>query len=246
MRNLILASAALILAAASNMSSLSAAVIAPGLYELQNHPASGGYGLRLDELIDVSAANDVFQFDFDHPNSTIQMEYVHSPWAVSGTIRIFGVVHGGLVNGGALNQNYTTDWNIDFTYSNIRLVSGDDDLRYNGANTPSRWGSISGTPGAGAVSFDLSYKPFVAGDVTPVLRIGNRDDDLGHLGFNGVSGWGKLAHVPDGADNWHTGDNSEWLFVAVPEASAFWAGGLLAVLAAASCLSQRRKAVSAA
>ncbi|MCB9852854.1 MAG: hypothetical protein H6819_07140 [Phycisphaerales bacterium] len=95
----------------------SAASITPGTYRLHNHPDGDvnppPYGIRLDELYNISPGNDVFTLDFDDAQSNVTLVYDGA-----STITISGVAYGG-IDGGAtyLNDNHLGLYQIDFVYN---------------------------------------------------------------------------------------------------------------------------------
>ncbi|MCA9243143.1 MAG: PEP-CTERM sorting domain-containing protein [Phycisphaerales bacterium] len=194
------------------------AVITPGVYTLHNHPDGNinppPYGLRLDELYDVSGGLDSFSFDFDHASSSMTMVYNDA----AGTIHISGTSYGGRdIGAGYAADAYQGVYTIDFLYDiGVQGVAGDDDVEVDAA-TGSNFGTIM-TP----LGDTFSLNDVSAGANT--FRFGDEDNDLGHRGFSGISGWGWLAidgtRFSQGAD--------DWLFTAelVPEPSSFALIGL--------------------
>lgn len=194
-----------------------ASILAPGVYVLGNHPDGNEvpppYGLRLDELVNVTANHDVFSFDFNHTGSLVQL--VVAP----GSLRIIGDVYGGRDVGSAYaNDQYQGFYHIDMIYNvGVTQVPGDDDIYVHTANH-SNFGSITLPAGALAGNgtnvvnlVDERGNP----DNGTSLRIGNEDNDLGHRGFNGVSGWGWLSYVTATGGDVHV-TSSDWLFTVVP------------------------------
>lgn len=216
------------------------AAIAPGDYTLRNHPDGQQnpppYGLRLDELINVTGGNDVFTFDFDHASSAMNL-------SLSGTTaHIYGSVFGGRDSGNAFDPAWSTLWTVDFTYQNVVPVPGDDDLHVTG--TPNGMGpasgTITGTIGSSAYEFQLRPKADGSG---LMLRLGDENDDLGHRGYDGISGWGWLQHLevaPVGSTDWRSGQFSDWLFVVVPEPGTWLGASLLLLLTVPQMLAWRR------
>lgn len=181
------------------------------LFELGNHPdgnsANPYYGLRLDELIDASAGHDIFTFDFEDPQSAMYADLSGS------TLHIYGQAFGGWDTGGAYDGTLSGLAQIDFTYTNVASVPGDDDLY---VPTAGNSGSITLDfgPNAGQPIALVDY----AGNFGFTFRWGDENDDLGHRGFNGISGWGWLNHSGEP----HVAA-SDWLFTAteVPEPSTY-------------------------
>lgn len=205
--------------------SASAAVISTGTYQLHNHPDGNArppqYGLRLDELFNVTGNHDIFTFDFDHANSNMRLDYNGS------SIRIYGQSWGGRDTGsGYANDVYRGVYGIDFTYTLgvTPNFGGDDDL---GVVPPSmrNFGTITAPVIVGSGPITLADKD--AGGYS--FRFGDENNDLGHRGFAGISGWGWLIHhFPNQP---HISD-SDWLFTAelipAPGAVSVLAMGLLA------------------
>lgn len=202
-------------------SSAFATQINQGVYRLHNHPDGAErpplYGLRLDELINITSGHDVFTFNFDDPASNMQMVYGGS------TLHIFGQAFGGLDSGSAYHPAHSGLWEIDMTYAAVTTVPSDDDLWI---NTPdaSNVGFIRPVGGQPIPLYDFS------GDFGYTLRIGDENNDQGHRGYSGISGWGWLNH---GSPQVHVA-SSDWLFTAqpIPEPAsiALLALGLLATL----------------
>jgi len=95
-------------------------------YNLSNHPYGNAadplYGMRFDELFDVTEWNDKFTFDFNETEGT-GMSLVYDEGSSSAytddTIRIFGRVYGGLDTGSSYgNPDFAGFWDVDFTYRN--------------------------------------------------------------------------------------------------------------------------------
>ncbi len=163
----------------------------PGVYRLRNHPdgnqAAPFYGLRLDELFDVTSGNDVFTFDFETPESDMRLIYD------GVSIRIVGTAFGGRDIGAGYDPDYTSLIEVDFTYDLVGTADPDDDLI---VTTPSMTNSGTVTWLATGETFVLSDK---ANDEGFTFRFGDEDDDMGHRGFPGLSGWGwlKFDHPVD-------------------------------------------------
>lgn len=207
-----------------------AAIIQQGTYRLHNHPDGSArpplYGLRLDELYDVTANHDVFTFNFDAPGSAMYMDFTGS------AIHIYGVSWGGRdVGNDYANDAYRGFYTIDFLYDRVvGIVPGDDDLFVEPPYHQYNLGSII-TPLNDAIQLrDGHY----SGDQLN-FRFGDTDNDLGHRGFAGLSGWGWMFHGPYGSP-YH--ENSDWLFTAelVPAP-----GAAALVLVAAGIMARRRR-----
>lgn len=185
----------------------SAATIDAGLYQLGNHPDGNAvpppYGMRLDELVDVTGGHDIFTFDFEHASSNMSLVYDN----VGDTITISGTSYGGRDIGGAYAADaYQGVYTVSFLYDvSVSQVPGDDDIQVT-ANQQN-FGTI--TLPDGTTVKDLS-DIFMGGYS---FRLGDEDDDLGHRGFPGISGWGWMD-----VDGVHVA-NMDWLFTAtyIPE-----------------------------
>lgn len=181
------------------------ALIVPGLYQLHNHPdgaaANPLYGLRLDELFNVTPNHDVFTFNFDDARSDMKM------LVTATSIQIFGKVWGGRDIGSAYAVEATTGlYQVNFTYSvGVSAVPGDDDwwVSYGGMMMQNS-GTITGPSSQVINLVDKSQGDYY-------FRLGNENNDAGHRGFAGISGWGWLNHGPSGSP--HV-DSSDWLFTA--------------------------------
>lgn len=191
-------------------------LIEPGTYVLGNHPDNNqdppAYGLRLDELFNPNPGDhDVYTFDFVGDTGMF-LDYDGT------TIRIYGRAFGGLQDGDMYDNDpaNTSIVEIDFTYSDVGLVPGDDDLFADGQ--PGGSGSITWLDTNEVIA--LSSYPGGADD--EVFRFGNEDDDLGHRGYDGLSGWGWLTH----GSGEHV-DFSDWAFTPAPGAMALLGIGLL-------------------
>jgi MYXO-CTERM domain-containing protein len=201
-------------------------ILEPGLYRIHNHPDGSVrpplYGLRLDELFDVTPDKDLFTFSFDGDGAEMLMEL-----RADSSIHIFGTAFGGLDIGDEYDPDLSGLWEITFTYDTSKPVLGDDDFVVNPPQDPNA-GSITPLFGPDAgIPIDLFDYP---GEHPFTFRLGDEDDDLGHRGFDGISGWGWLNH---GSPDIHV-KASDWLFTVdptpVPAPSA--AAALLLALAA--------------
>jgi len=187
--------------------------ILPGLYNLNNHPDGGArpplYGARWDGLFTPSAAvvaatgsdSTIFTTNFDHPLSAMFMDYDD----IAGTIHIFGTSWGGRDDAtfpapapdpAPPLDDYIDDifrglFTIDFTYTGIVPVPGDDDLWCPAASCDGmNSGFITAPSGLGTVFLEDK-----AGSHPFTFRLGDEDDDAGHRGFAGISGWGWLNYT---------------------------------------------------
>ncbi len=123
-------------------------------FQLANHPdgslAPPIYGMRLDELYDVTPYIDRFTFDFNERAGTdMKLRYDDGGTAGDGslgddTVRIFGTVYGGLDRGlGYFGDPWLGYWSVDFTYR-VNIVSGDDGANVRiGAEDAANNGSIT-------------------------------------------------------------------------------------------------------
>ncbi len=180
------------------------AIIDPGLYRLHNHPDGAArppaYGLRLDELINLTDDHDVFTFDFDAEGASMLLSFDGS------RIRIFGTAFGGLDTGRRYDPSLAGYWAIDFTYGAVAPAPGDDDLV---ATTPdfSNRGTITRLATGERIDlFDFS------GEHPHTFRLGNDDDDLGHRAPDLISGWGWIDHHEPGSHVY----SSDWIFTVDP------------------------------
>ena len=194
-----------------------------GHYELHNHPYGNArapyYGLRLDGLL-TGDPSDIYTFDFDHPLSSMWMDYTDD--AVLGLqIRIHGTVWGGEDVGEVYDSPEL--WDVDFLYSmGLAPVPGDSggvqDVERSLA--PYLTGGNMGTitrQSDGNVFNLVDY----SGKYTRTFRVGDTDTGLGHRGHPGVSGWGWLNHCNEDVET-NCAEHlsaSDWLFTAerVPE-----------------------------
>ncbi len=204
-----------------------ASLITTGVYQLSNHPggsaAPPGYGLRLDELFDVTSEHDRFTFDFDHPDASMSLTYDGMQ------VHITGMAFGGLDIGDAYHPDpaLTSLVLLDFTYTVTTFPFNDDDLL---VNTPSN--TNSGTIiwlDTGEV-INLYDRANMDGFT---FRFGDGQDNGGYRGFNGISGWGWLDHHQPGI---HI-KASDWFFTATPMPGA----PVLAMLGTGVLLGCRRR-----
>ncbi len=197
--------------------------------QLMDHPdgdaAPPTYGLRLDELIDVTPGHDRFTFSFDHPLALMQLQLTElSPGEFS--IHIWGTAFGVRVVNNEYDPLLSGLAEIDFTYMLVQPVAGDDDLI---VTTPSFTNS-------GSIMFEGSTIDLFdrANSEGFSFRLGNEDDDQGHRGFAGISGWGWLDH---GVAGNHVAA-SDWLFTVVPTPGTT---ALMAIAAALFTKGRRRR-----
>ncbi|MBL8744948.1 MAG: hypothetical protein JNK58_01185 [Phycisphaerae bacterium] len=201
-------------------SGASAAFIAQGTYRLHNHPDGSAqppqYGMRLDELFNITGDHDIFTFNFDDPSSDMKMTYDGT------TIHIFGVARGGRdIGSGYASEPTTGLYTINFIYNlGVAPVPGDDDVWVNGPNMANS-GTIQPPVGPAVNLVDKR-------DTAYSFRLGDEDNDAGHRGFAGISGWGWLVHHPETMGHVEA---SDFLFTAeyLPNIPSPGAAGLLGV-----------------
>jgi len=202
-----------------------AVTIQTGDYRLRNHPDGNAqppqYGLRLDELYNVTGDHDIFTFDFNHAGSAMYLNYNGS------TIHIWGTTWGGRDTGsGYANDVHRGFYTVNFTYTiGVGLVPGDDDIFVNPGPGNYNYGMLTTPSGAHIPLRDGHYD-----NGTLDFRFGDEDNDLGHRGFNGISGWGWLFHGPYNSPYIAS---SDWLFTAeiIPAPGAAALMGLGAAMA---------------
>jgi len=169
-------------------------------YRLCNHPDGGAappyYGLRLDELFDLTEGHDKFTFNFEAPGSFVYLDYD------GVSIRIHGIAYGGKDEGGSYDSEHSGYVHIDFTYTLVTPAPGDDDLISSQGNGTLIW--KAGTPDEETIPL----APF-NGENSFSFRFGDEDHDYGHRGFYGLSGWGWLNHGEDLENHYYS---SDWLF----------------------------------
>lgn len=202
-----------------------AAPVTGGVYQMHNHPDGAAlppaYGLRLDELYNATSGHDIFTFDFDHPQSNMQLTFDPE----TQRIVITGVTFGGRDVGSAYaNDAYRGLYTVYMEYNGAVTVPGDDDVWVPGAGG-SNSGTIQTPLGHTKALTDLGMDGYS-------LRIGDEDNDLGHRGFAGTSGWGWLN-----VDGVHE-NSMDWLFTLgpIPEPSS----AILLALGATAILRRRR------
>ncbi len=181
----------------------------PVCYQLHSHPDGGIrpplYGMRLDELYDVTTGHDHFTFDFDGNGASMYM--VES----AGELRIFGHAFGGHDVGSTYttDNDYVGQVKIDFTYnSGLRTCVNDDDLCIDTDNN-SNAGSITPYFRSESTFHNSISLEDERGNHSYSFRLGDEDNDNGHRRFDGISGWGWLNH--SGEDHVYSTD---WLFTA--------------------------------
>jgi len=182
-------------------------VLRPGTYVLGDHPDGNAgppsYGLRLDELMDVTGEHDVFTFSFDHADADMRIDITEVA-TDEYELRIYGTAFGGLVQDNQYHPALSGVVDIDFVYMLAHPVGGDDDYIVTTKNF-SNTGEIT-FMGTMINLFDRANSEGYS------FRLGNEDDDLGHRFESGVSGWGWLDHGTAGTHVY----SSDWLFTVIP------------------------------
>lgn len=230
-----ISSLVLAIVVAFTSSLVSAASITPGIYQLHNHPDGDAnpppYGMRLDELYNVSGGNDIFTLNFDHPQSNLTLVFD----GVS-TITITGVAFGGLDGGGAyVNDNHLGLYQLDFVYNiGVGLAAGDDDLIVIPGANMQNFGSITALNPANP-TFGVAKTLFDVRDGNYSFRFGDEDNDAGHRGYAGISGWGWVGFN----GNAHPGSADDFLFTAelIPEP----ASAMLVLMGLGAVVIRRRR-----
>ncbi len=178
-------------------------VLRPGTYFLGDHPDGNAgppnYGLRLDELIDVTPGHDVFTFSFDHADADMRIDITEVA-TDEYELRIYGTAFGGLVENNEYVAAFAGLVDIDFVYMLAHPVNGDDDYI---VTTP----NFTNT---GMITFEGEMIDLFdrANSEGYTFRLGDENDDLGHRGSSGVSGWGWFDHGTAGTHIY----SSDWLF----------------------------------
>ncbi|MCB9853075.1 MAG: hypothetical protein H6819_08265 [Phycisphaerales bacterium] len=181
-------------------------------YELHNHPDNElnppSYGLRIDELFNVTGGTDIYTFDFDAPQSSVRLYYN----ADAQIIRIYGSAMGGRDIGAVhAADQFLGLYQIYFEYNvGVGLVPSDDDIWVSYGASYLNHGLITGPPSVG--NGQIALLDATNGIEPYTFRFGNEDDDQGHSGFDGLSGWGWLQ-VEAAID---TGLQRAWSFTAEP------------------------------
>ena len=206
-------------------------VLRPGTYVLGDHPDGNAgppsYGLRLDELMDITGGHDVFTFSFDHPGADMRID-ITEVGTDEYELHIYGMAFGGLVQNNQYNQALSGFVDIDFVYMLAHPVGGDDDYIVTTKNFLNT-GEIT-FMGSMIDLFDRANSEGYS------FRLGDEDDDLGHRGFDGVSGWGWLDHGMEGTHVYA----SDWLFTVIPTPGS---AALLSVALVIGARRNRRRTV---
>lgn len=219
-------------------SSASGAIINPGMFALSNHSddqdhdqdhdqdQDSPYGLRLDELVDVTGDHNPFTFDFDHDQSSMKLTYDGS------TIVISGLVWGGLDKGGSRDPDYATLWEVFFKYDAVVQALPDDDLivftptvRNTGWIKPIADGVVNPTniPLFDEIDNNVQIGLSDQDHDGFTFRLGNENDGNDHHEHNPVSGWGWVNHTVslNHTDAYEHESASAWQFtlneLSVPE-----------------------------
>ena len=216
--------AALLVVLAGFLAGSSPAMATTFNYQLANHPDGNAqppqYGLRLDELYNVTTNHDIFTFDFDHAGSAMTLVFNDGGTINSfldDTITISGTVYGGLDTGtGYTNASYAGFWTVNFVYSaSITSTGPTGNAILVGPARALNTGSIAPT-------FNIS------GNMNPIALVDKAD--MGGISFNFNNtdnhrldcnvdacgptefvGWGWLTHHAPTAG--HV-ESSDWLFTA--------------------------------
>ncbi|TDJ54265.1 MAG: hypothetical protein E2O40_07620 [Planctomycetota bacterium] len=204
-------------------------ILEPGSYLLGDHPDGDelppSYGLRLDELVNVTSGHDVFTFSFDHALADMRLD-ITAVGVDAYEIRIHGTAFGGLVVDNQYDATMSGVVDIDFVYMLAHPADGDDDLIVTTRNFTNT-GSITFE----GVPINLSDRANSDGFT---FRLGDENDDQGHRGFDGISGFGWLDHGTAGN---HV-VSSDWLFTVIPTPGS---AALLSVAFAILSHSARRR-----
>lgn len=191
-------------------------------YDLHNHPYGGVrdplYGLRLDELYNVTGGHDVFTFDFDHSSASMELVYNDANTAALGddTVHISGTVFGGRDTGDTYGDaNYRGLWEVDFTYraNIVSAGTGGDDIVVN-PHSPLNNGTIRALDALNGSGGDPIALVDFHGDPSKgfSFKFNNTDDHRLGGSLSGPEtfvGWGWLNH----SDQPHIAA-SDWLFTA--------------------------------
>ena len=217
-------------------------VLQPGTYQLNDHPDGNAqppvYGLRLDELVDVTDNHDVFTFSFDgRKHEGVGMFLTLDTSEAAGgefTIRIHGTAFGGLVQNDAYVEANSGLVALDFLYTMVAVADDDDDFvvfAATGTNTGSITADFLGE--SGIPLFDKANSSGLT------FRLGDEFSDDGHRGARGISGWGWLNH---GTSNGHV-SASVWLFtLTIPTPGALALLSVAMVMFGGSVTRRRRGA----
>ncbi len=156
------------------------------------------YGLRLDDLFDLTEGKDVFTFDFDNELSSVMME------VTANSIHIYGQAYGGWDIGDGYGEFWSGMWEFEFLYDvGVQPVPGDDDIHVvapNGSNS----GQIRPLFGENQTWIPLED---YSGEHLETFRFG--DWEGGYDGWAGLFGRGWLNH----GGNSHIA-SSDWNFKA--------------------------------
>ena len=206
-------------------------ILQPGSYGLRDHPDGSqraNYGLRLDELIDVTTGHDVFTFSFDPDRGADMRIDVTEVGLDEFEVRIHGTAFGGLVRGGEYDATISGILRIGFVYMIAHPVAGADAVIVTTPNFTNT-GEIT-FDGKTIDLFDRANKKGFT------FRLGNESDGLGHRGFDGISGWGWVDHGTAGTHIY----SSDWLFTVVPTPGS---AALLSIALAIGARGNRRRSV---
>ena len=206
-------------------------ILEPGSYGLRDHPngtqGPPTYGLRLDELIDVTAGHDVFTFSFNHDMADMRLD-ITEVGTDEFELHIYGTAFGGLIQDHQYDAFVSGVADIDFVYMIAHPVDGDDDLI---VTTPNFMNT--GVITFAGKTIDLFDRANSEGFT---LRLGDENDGLGHRRYDGISGWGWLDHGTAGTHIY----SSDWLFTVVPTPGS---AALLSIALAIGARGNRRRSV---
>lgn len=194
--------------------------IADGTYRLHSHPDGGAasgplftdiYGLRLDELVDVTGSHDIFTFDFDGPGSAMFLTYDSSSPTMP-TIQIHGVAYGGLdvgttyASGTQAGAEYTGLYDVNFTYTSNIDNSSMSEIKVTAEDQINNTGTITFQDNINANGMDDTF----------TTNLVDEDGDTKGFSFKLTTGW-RLGEHPD----WpYTTTGHGWLNLGGPEHTA--------------------------
>ncbi len=212
----------------------SPALAAEFRYTLGDHPdgneAPPLYGLRLDELFDVTKDHDVFTFSFEQGGAGVELVYDDGGTPGDGEldddrVMISGTVFGGLVEGGAWVPGYSGLWGLKFAYTTNFVSAGAEGSNISiGAESALNEGAIAPLFDVGVkpdASLGLRVRRLGGGDSIPLT-----DEDGGHdysFRFDNqrnhrLEGTGLSGPEVFAGDGWlnHSGEPhvyaSDWIF----------------------------------